>query len=215
MSVTVASRASRGLTQKQWFSLFGVVPLSVYVVLHLWTNLYALAGADAFNTRLVETRQSPTFLFLEVVGLGFPIVFHAWIGIKAVLQMRPNNVAYGRLTNWKYLLQRISAVGILLFLGAHVIKARIMPAMASPGGHEDWAGMHNALSEPLTFTVYALGLLGVAYHLANGLWLASLTWGIAVSPRAQRKMEAVTISFFVLLVIMSGLALYGFRPFME
>jgi succinate dehydrogenase / fumarate reductase, cytochrome b subunit len=215
MSVTVASRASRGLTQKQWFSLFGVVPLSVYVVLHLWTNLYALAGAEAFDTRLVETRQSPTFLFLEVVGLGFPIVFHAWIGLKAVFQMRPNNASYHRLTNWKYLLQRISAVGILLFLAAHVLKARILPATATPDGHETWAGMHAALSEPLTFTVYALGLLGVAYHLANGLWLASLTWGIAVSPRAQRKMEWVTITFFVLLLAMSALALYGFRPFME
>lgn len=215
MSVTVASRTSRGLTQKQWFSLFGVVPLSLYVILHLWTNLYALGGAESFNTRLLETRQSPTFLFLEVVGLGFPMLYHAYIGIKAVFEMRPNNGAYRKLTNLKYLLQRISAIGVLAFLIAHVIKARILPATAAPGGHETWMGMHEALSEPVTFTVYALGLLGVSYHLANGLWLASLTWGISVSPSAQRKMEALSISFFVLLCIMSGLALYGFRPFMD
>lgn len=215
MSVTVASRSARGLTQKQWFSLFGVVPLSVYVVLHLWTNLYGLGGAEAFDARLMETRQSPTFLFLEIVGLGFPLLYHTYVGVKAIFEMRPNNGAYHWLSNWKYLLQRISAIGILAFIIAHVIKARILPAMQTPGGHETWAGMHEALSEPVTFTVYALGLLGVSYHLANGLWLASLTWGVSVSPRAQKKMEALSISFFILLCVMSGLALYGFRPFMD
>ena len=209
-SATVAPR-TRGLTQKQIFSLFGVVPLSVYVIAHLWTNMYALAGASAFNERVRQSRESPAFLFLEIVGLGFPIVFHAWIGMKAVFQMRPNNGHYRRLTNWKYLLQRMSAVGILLFLGAHVIKARILPA--THGRMEDWAGMHEALSEPLTFTVYALGLLGIAYHLANGLWLASLTWGVAISPRAQKKMEVASMLLFVLLLAMSGLALWGFAPF--
>ncbi|MEO6951386.1 MAG: hypothetical protein ABI321_06205 [Polyangia bacterium] len=209
-SATVVPR-TRGLTQKQIFSLFGVVPLSVYVIAHLWTNMYSLAGANAFNERVRQSRESPAFLFLEIVGLGFPIAFHAWVGIKAVFITRPNNGHYRWLGNWKYLLQRISAVGILLFLFAHVIKARILPA--TQGRMEDWAGMHEALSEPLTFTVYVLGLLGVSYHLANGLWLASLTWGVAVSPAAQKRMQTVSMVFFVLLIAMSGLALWGFAPF--
>ena len=116
------------------------------------------------------------------------------------------------LSNLKYLLQRVSGLGILLFLGAHVLKARILPA--TEGHIESWSGMHEALSEPLTFAVYALGLLGVSYHLANGLWTASMTWGLSVSPKAQKRAGVFSIAFFLLLLGMSGAALYGFQPFM-
>ena len=212
MSTLTASRA-RGLTEKQVLSLLGLVPLSVYVIAHMWTNLYSLAGADAFDARLVESRQSPAFLVLEIFGLGFPILIHAWLGLKVIFKMRPNNGEYHRLSNLRYLLQRVSALGVLLFLGAHVVKARILPA--TMGTHENWRGMHEALSEPLTFAVYALGLTGVAYHLANGLWGAGLTWGLTVSPRAQKRMETFSMLFFLLLMAMSAMALYGFQPFMD
>ena len=71
MSTLTATRA-RGLSEKQVLSFLGVVPLSAYVVAHLWTNLYSLGGPEAFNSRLLETRQSPAFLFLEIFGLGMP-----------------------------------------------------------------------------------------------------------------------------------------------
>ena len=211
MSTTLTATRARGLSSKQVMSLLGVVPLSVYVLAHLWTNMYSLAGAAAFDARLIESRQSPAFLFVEILGLGAPILVHAWIGVQIILKMRPNNAGYARLSNLRYLLQRVSAIGVLLFIGAHVIKARILPG--TQGTHETWAGMHEALSEPLTFTVYALGLLGVSYHLANGLWSASLTWGLTVSPVAQRRMERISMLLFVVLLAMSAAALYGFQPF--
>lgn len=211
MSTVTASRV-RGLSEKQVLSLLGVFPLSAYVLAHLWTNLYSLAGPEAFDARLVESRQSPAFLAIEIFGLGLPILAHAWLGLRAIFKMRPNNGSYHRLSNLRYLLQRISALGVLGFLGAHVIKARILPATA--GTHETWVGMHEALSEPLTFGVYVLGLTGVAFHLANGLWGAGMTWGLTVSPRAQKRMETFSIVFFLVLMAMSGAALYGFQPFM-
>jgi succinate dehydrogenase / fumarate reductase cytochrome b subunit len=210
MTTLTATRA-RGLSQKQVLSLLGLVPLSVYVLAHLWTNLYSLAGAAAFDARLLETRSSPAFLALEIFGLGLPLLVHAWIGMKLVFKMRPNLGEYPTLANTRYLLQRVTAIGVLLFLGAHVVKARILPAQA--GTHETWHGMHEALSEPITFTVYALGLTGVAFHLANGLWGASLTWGLTVSPRSQKLVERFAIVFFLVLMAMSAAAVYGFRPF--
>jgi succinate dehydrogenase / fumarate reductase, cytochrome b subunit len=194
-------------------SLLGVVPLGVYVFAHLWTNLYSLAGAESFDAALKASRQAPGFIFLEIFGLGLPIVVHAWIGLKIIFKMRPNNLAYKKLRNLKYFLQRISGLGVLAFLGAHVVKARIMPAAA--GTVESWAGMHEALSEPVTFTVYALGMLGISYHLGSGLWGAALTWGLTVSTRGQKIMEWISACAFVLLLIMSSLAIYGFRPFQD
>ncbi len=99
---------------------------------------------------------------------------------------------------------------MLLFLGAHVVKARFLPAM---NGHvETWAGMHEALSEPVTLAVYALGLLGVSFHLANGLWTAAITWGLTVGPAAQRRMQWVSAIVFLVLLAMSAGAVVGFEP---
>jgi succinate dehydrogenase / fumarate reductase cytochrome b subunit len=205
--------SDKRLTGKLVMSMLGIVPLGAYVFAHLWTNLYSLAGAEAFDQALKASRASPAFLFLEIVGLGVPIVVHAWIGLKIIFKMRPNNAGYRSLRNLKYLLQRLSAIGVLLFLGAHVIKARIMPAMA--GTVESWNGMHEALSEPVTFSVYALGMLGVSFHLGNGLWGSALTLGLTVSQRGQKAMEWISAFAFVLLLCMSGLAIYGFRPFQD
>jgi succinate dehydrogenase / fumarate reductase cytochrome b subunit len=212
--MSTAAARTRTLTQKQVMSILGVVPLGVYVVCHLWTNMYSLGGEESFNHALRASRQSPAFVLLEVFGLGLPILAHAWIGLKIIARGRPNLSHYGTLRNLKYGLQRLSGLGVLLFLGAHVIKARIMPAMAAEGdGMETWRGMHEALSEMPTFVVYALGLLGISYHLANGVWGSALTLGLTVTPRAQQRMEWISAGFFVLLMAMSFLAIYGFRPF--
>jgi succinate dehydrogenase / fumarate reductase cytochrome b subunit len=199
------------LTGKQLMSILGVVPLGAYVVAHLWTNLYSINGAESFNTALVASRANPAFLFLEIAGLGIPIAIHSIIGIQIVGRMRVNNGSYTYFRNLKYLLQRISGIGVFFFLLAHVIKARIMPSFDSPG-HETWQGMHEALSEPLTFTVYALGMLGISYHLANGLWSSGITLGLTTTPQGMRRMEWVSAFFFVILLCMSGLAIYGFQP---
>jgi succinate dehydrogenase / fumarate reductase cytochrome b subunit len=207
----VAARRRSALTGKMVMSLLGVVPLGVYVVLHLWTNMHSVLGEEAFDAALKASREKPAFLFLEIVGLGLPILIHTLIGLGIIVKMRPNNVRYGYFRNLRYLLQRLSALGVLLFLGAHVVKARIMPA--TQGTHETWRGMHEALSEPVTFTVYALGLLGVSYHLANGLWGSALTFGLTVGPRAQTRMQWIALFTFFLLMAMSTIAVWGFQPF--
>jgi succinate dehydrogenase / fumarate reductase cytochrome b subunit len=138
-------------------------------------------------------------------------------GLAEIVRARPNNLRYAYFTNLEYALQRLSAIGLLLFVGAHVWLARISPAIdpANRFHHETWAGMHAALSEPDTFVVYVLGLLGVSYHLANGLRTAAMRMGLVVSRQAQRRMQVFSSVALVLLLAMSGAALYGFRPFLD
>ena len=214
-SPAAAVARPRLISEKQIMSLLGVVPLGAYVVAHLWTNLYSLGGATAFDQRVAETRSSPVFIFLEVFGLGLPILLHAWLGLRIIVKARVNLKAYPTLRNLKYVLQRLSGIGILLFLGAHVLKARILPAIATPGGHENWQGMHEALGEPVTLVVYLLGILAVAYHLGNGIWGAGLTFGLTVTPQAQARMERVSFACFALLLAMGYLAIWGFHPFTQ
>jgi succinate dehydrogenase / fumarate reductase cytochrome b subunit len=111
-------------------------------------------------------------------------------------------------TNLKYLLRRISGIGVLLFVGAHVYKTTLEPRLE---GYEiDFHHMREGLSEPLTFAVYVLGLTGVAYHLADGLWLFGVEHGLWTGERGMRRAESLTIGFGLLLLIGFGLTLSAF-----
>lgn len=48
--------------------------------------------------------------------------------------------------------------------------------------------------------VYLLGVLGTTFHLANGVYTASFIHGLAASPRAQRRMQVVSVALFVVLL---------------
>jgi succinate dehydrogenase / fumarate reductase cytochrome b subunit len=207
--------AARTITSKLVLTLFGIVPLGAYVVLHLWTNLNSLAGEKQFNEAIEASRHHPWMIALEVFGLGVPLLVHTGIGLREIARGRPNNASYRYFGNLEYLLQRVAAVGVLLFIGAHVWRARIAPALATPGGHETWAGMHDALSEPITFGVYVLGVLGVCYHLANGLRTAAMRLGFVVSREAQARMQWIAAAVLLVLLAMSAMAIAGFQPFAE
>ena len=210
-SAAVAIDRRFPITGKQILSIMGLVPLGIYVFVHLWNNMYSVSPA-LFDQNLVESHNNPAMIFLEFAGIGVPLLLHIVVGFKILLAMRPNNVRWNTFRNLKYLLQRLSAIGVLLFLGAHILKARILPA-TTPLGHETWAGMHEALSEPVTFTVYALGILGIAYHLANGIWSSTITLGLVSTPRGMKRMEWVSAWAFVILLAMGATAIWGFRPF--
>ena len=195
-------------------SLFGLVPLGVYVFVHLSTNMTSLDGPQAFNAALEASRANPALIFLEVFGLGLPLLVHLVVGFAEIWRGRPNVARYAFFDNFKYALQRLSAIGLALFIGAHVWKARLFPeAEYAKNGHESWLGMHHGLSEPITFTVYCLGMLGVSYHLANGLQTAAMRWGVVVSDKGRARMQIVSYLVLVALLVMAGMAIYGFRPF--
>ena len=57
--------------------------------------------------------------------------------------------------------------------------------------------------------LYAVGILACVYHLANGVWTMGITWGVWVSPAAQRKATAVCTLFGVGLAFVGLSALWG------
>ena len=197
-----------GFGSKRLMSLLGFVPLGMYVILHLWTNLSSLGGPLVYNQALLKSRNHPAFIMLEIL-LGIVILIHMVIGIKLTLRWRSNTTRVRYFSNLKFALQRLSGIGLGLFIMAHVVKARILPSLHPPYV-ETWLGMHHALWEPITLAVYVLGLLAVSFHLANGLWTFCMTWGLTVTPTAQRRVEWMSVVFFVVLMIMAGLSLYGF-----
>lgn len=184
------------------------MPLAVWTVLHLWNNLSAFQGASAWQTAVTEHAHPLAQLFTSVIVL-LPLVLHTIWGINRLRTARVNVQKYSFFANLRYILQRLSAVGLMAFLGAHIWLAMLHPRLQE--GHAEPFGeiakeMHHHTP---TLVVYLLGTLAVAYHLANGISTFAMGWGLVVSRRALKKLEAVTYAVFVLLLAMSWASIYA------
>lgn len=189
-------------------SILAIAPLSVWVAWHLWENLYAWRGAGAWSERVVDTTMTasgpvysgnPVSSTLVSVVVFAPLLIHLAWGLRRLGMTKPNG--YKFFGNAKYILQRLSALGLLGFIAAHVYLARISPALHSPTGHESFDDLAAHMRHhPPTLVVYILGVLGTTYHLANGVYTAAFIHGLAASPKAQRRMQVASIALFLVLL---------------
>lgn len=209
MSALATTRSAEGnFLKARLGSLLAVVPLSVWTVVHLWNNLSAFSGAASWQADVTEYRHPLAFFASGTVAL-LPLVLHTVWGIGRLVTARPNNVKYNFFANLRYLLQRLSAIGVMLFIGAHTWLAMLQPRM-NTGRAEPFAAIAHEMHHHIpTLVVYVLGTLGVAYHLANGLQTFAMGWGIVASRRALKRLDRATVAFFVVLLVMSWGAIYA------
>jgi succinate dehydrogenase / fumarate reductase, cytochrome b subunit len=212
MTTTTAHDAPAGpsmtFVRGKLASLLAVAPLGVWTIVHVWNNLSAYQGAAAWQHDVTGYEHPLSLVVTSVVVLA-PLVLHTIWGIGRLFTSRPNNLRYGYFENLKYLLQRLSAVGVLAFLGAHLWLAFLHPRLVEhrPEPFQSLAAeMHHNLP---TLIVYLLGTLGVAYHLGNGLFDFAWSWGIATSRRSLRGFQTASVLLFVVLLAMSWGAVYG------
>ncbi|QSQ10901.1 succinate dehydrogenase [Myxococcus landrumensis] len=189
-------------------SFLAVVPLSIWVVNHLWNNLSAFDGAAAWQ-QSVTTYSNPYSQVLTFVIVILPLLFHTGWGIVRLFSFKPNNGRYNNYGNLKYLLQRVSALGVLAFLGAHIWLAFLRPRLLL--GHPE---LFSDIAQQMhfhtpTLAVYLLGTLGTAYHLANGLQGFAMGWGLLGTERSMRRFEPVALALFALLTAMSWGVIYA------
>jgi succinate dehydrogenase / fumarate reductase cytochrome b subunit len=189
-------------------SLVAVVPLGVWTILHLWDNLAAFESPQAWE-RTVTHHAHPVAHAVTAVIVFLPLLLHIVWGLARLRSSRPNNTSYRGYDNLKYLLQRVSALGVLLFLGAHVWLAYLRPRLLlGHGEHFEDIAREMRFHMP-TLVVYILGTLGVAYHLDNGLATFAIGWGLTTSRSAARRWDMASIVVFFVLLAMSWLAIYA------
>ncbi len=189
-------------------SLLAVAPLGVWTVSHLWHNLSAFKGGAAWQADVTEYGHPIAFFASSLLAL-LPLALHTVWGIGRLASVRPNNVKYKYFANLKYALQRLSAIGVLAFLGAHIWLAFLRPRIQT-GRPEPFADITHEMHHHLpTLLVYLLGTLGVAYHLANGLHSFTMSWGVVTSRRALKKLELFSIATFLVLLAMAWAVIYA------
>ena len=206
-------------------SLAGLVPVGVYVIVHLVTNALILNSVAAFQGQVYTIHSlGPALWIVEWTFIFIPLLFHAILGVWLAFEGRPNATRYKYVNNWRYVLQRVTGILAFFFIFAHVFHMHGWfhtefwhTYVSGPFGGATFkpynAGSTAALSlqgNPAVAAFYAIGVVAVVFHLFNGIWTMGITWGAWTTPAAQRKANWVCLIGGLLLGAIGLSALFGF-----
>lgn len=188
----MAIRFSKTFLLRKLHQLTGIVPLGVFYFVHLYTNSTALNGSKVFNDHVGGIHETPYLLFVEIGGIFLPLIYHSVYGIMISAEAKPNVLGYGFARNWFYVLQRVTGIYLFFFLIFHIMNFRfgLVPGlnMIPVAGNADkaYAIVSGEFQITWVMTIYILGLLATAWHLAYGFFLFAVDWGIVIGEKAQR-----------------------------
>lgn len=170
-------------------SLTGTLPIGAFLLVHLWTNSRALAGARAYDDASFAG-ATPFFLFLEIVAVHVPLAYHACYGLALVFD--GGTRARSESGNSARVLDRASSVAAFAFIVYHLYQFRIPVALGTMRRGDLFPTLCDTLSStthlgiPLAASLYLVGLAATSYHFAYGLTRLPSTWGIRLPERVGR-----------------------------
>jgi succinate dehydrogenase / fumarate reductase cytochrome b subunit len=183
---------SRTFLLRKLHQLTGIVPLGIFFLFHMYTNSAAMNGAKVFNDHVQDIHHMPYLIFIEIFGIFLPLLFHSIYGVIISTEAKANPLSYGYARNWFYLFQRITGIFLFLFLLFHILNFRfgLIPGLnlIPVAGNADraFAIVSSEFQHNSVLVFYILGVTATAWHLAYGLWLFAVDWGIVIGEKAQR-----------------------------
>jgi succinate dehydrogenase / fumarate reductase, cytochrome b subunit len=190
----MAIKFSNTFLLRKLHQLTGVVPLGVFFFVHMYTNSAAMNGAGSFNKHVGDIHDMPYLIFIEIFGIFIPLLFHSIYGVLISGEARANVIGYAYARNWFYIFQRATGIFLFVFLLFHILNLRfgLIPGLESYGNPVagnagrafDIVSVEFQSTSILVF--YILGVVATAWHLAYGLWLFAVDWGIVIGEKAQR-----------------------------
>lgn len=189
-------------------SLTGILPIGLYAVFHIFVNSFAASGAETYNEVSEFLESLPYLIAIEIPFIWAPILYHSLYGIYIHASGKPNPFQYTYANNEMYWLQRWSGIVTLIFIGWHFWQTRLANYLF--GTPIDFDMMANIFADPRWVAFYVVGLVGVSFHLANGLRTFTLTWGLVVGNRARSVAAKVAAAFGAIFLVVSLAAIWAF-----
>ena len=205
---TAGALSKRQFALRRLHSLTGIVPIGLYVLVHLGINSFAASGSEVYDGVAEALESLPYLIAVEIPLIWAPILFHGLYGLVIWIRGDPNPFQYAYPNNWMYWLQRWSGIVALVFIGWHFWQTRLANYLF--GVPIDFRMMAEIFADPKWVAFYVVGLTAVSFHLANGLRTFLLTWGIVVGDRARRAAASLCAAFGVLVLAVSLAAVWAF-----
>ncbi len=189
-----------------------------FVLTHMYGNLKAFAGHDAFNEYAEHLREigepllpHSGLLWILRVGLIVALVVHVYSAVtlwrraasartvKYVVKKNTHSTVSSRWMRW-------GGVTVLLFLVWHLLNFTIVKVNPTGGPTDD---PYNLLVDSfqswwLTL-IYLVAMVALAMHLHHGVWSSAQTLGLTNNAKARRNAKALGASLAV--VIAGGFSL--------
>ncbi|HMM93404.1 MAG: succinate dehydrogenase cytochrome b subunit [Micrococcales bacterium] len=212
-SATTARRSTIGL--KILMAGTGIVFVA-YVLLHMYGNLKALAGEEAFNTyaehlRTIGEPMLPyggllwvirVVLLLSLVGHAYA-AFSLWSRAGNARRTKYAAVKTAMRTAW----MRWGGVFLLLFVVWHLLQFTILKFSVNP----DRQGVNvqqnpyelvvASFQVPWNTLIYVLAMLALALHLSHGTFSAQQTLGWTMTSHAYRRAKMVGHAVAAVIVV--------------
>ena len=184
----MAINFSHTFLMRKLHQLTGIVPLGAFFVVHMFTNSKAMLGQEEFNKAVEQIHGIPYLIFIEVFGIFLPLLFHSVYGIVISKEARNNilNYSYGR--NWLYVLQRATGIFLFFFILFHILTLRFgffgVEAVAG-NASSAYQIVSGELASAGILALYIAGVLATSWHLAYGIFLFAVDWGLVIGEKAQ------------------------------
>ena len=195
----------------------GVVFL-LFVLLHMYGNLKAFTGHDAYNdyAEHLRTLGEPMlpysgFLWVLRIVLIVALVLHVWAAVMLTLRVRrARTVRYRVKKNLASTLSsrtmRWGGLALLVFVVWHLINFTIGKVNVAGGPTNDpYNLLVDSFSTWWLTVIYLLAMVALGMHLRHGVWSAAQTLGVTNNPRARRNAKVGGVVAAV--VIAGGFAL--------
>lgn len=182
-------------------SLTGIL-FGLYLVIHLVVNATIVQGGMTYQQQVDKIHALPFLLVVEWITIYIPILFHAIYGFWIIATSQPNIGNYPYFKNVLYLLQRISAIILALFIAFHIfaMKGYFGHAMAFDPTRATLTATHSIdVSWIVAYLIYPIGIFAACFHTANGFWTAAVSWGLTISAGGQRRWGWVCVVIFACL----------------
>jgi succinate dehydrogenase / fumarate reductase cytochrome b subunit len=200
----------RSFVNRRLHSLLGVIPVGFFLVEHLYTNFAMTRGIHEFIEQVEWIWSLPFLPLLEVVFIYIPLLYHGIYGVYIAFQAKNNVSQYGTFRNIMFMLQRVTGIITLVYVVWHVWQTRVQLFIYDFTSAELADHTAQILQNPVTLTLYIIGLLAAVFHFSNGMWSFLVSWGITVGPRAQMISTWVWGVVFLILSYMGITSLLAF-----
>ncbi len=217
-TLVTGARASRStITLKLLMAASGILFI-LYVLAHMYGNLKAFSGHDAYNdySHHLRTLGEPMlpyegFLWIMRAVLILALVVHVYAA--AALWRRANGARSQKYVVKKNLASSFSSrtmrwggLTILLFLVWHLINFTIGKVNVAGGETNDPYNLLVDTFDTWWMTlIYLLAMLALGMHLHHGTWSAAQTLGLTNNTRARRN--AKTLGWILAVVVAGGFSL--------
>ncbi len=236
--VTASPKIDSSFIWRRLHSLSGLLPIGAYLCFHIYENLGALRGPEAYNETInhVNTMLPRAYFYLvELAVVIGPLLFHSLYGFYIAATGRSNVGAYPYSSNWAYWAQRVSGYVAFIYLLFHVGVLRVAVTLGgnhlaaysgpAPGqlnlvtyadvaahlGNPELMAVRSWMAGTHMFVIYVIGTLLTIFHFTNGLNGFAWTWGIAVGRIAQARVRVFGWILFVALSVATLNILFKLR----